>query len=214
MKVAVLCSSSAHPIYPLLQEWVSTRSRSHEVCLVMSAGDLSGGDIAFLISCNEIVTAAVRSLYRHCLIVHASALPQGRGWSPHIWQIIEGRHTIPVTLLEAADKVDTGAIWAQRSFTLEGHELYDEINAKLFAETLELMDFAVANAATVQPRPQAGAQPTYYPRRTPQDSRLDANRSLAEQFDLLRVADPERFPCFIELRGRRYRVILTKEDSP
>jgi methionyl-tRNA formyltransferase len=31
--------------------------------------------------------------------VHESALPQGQGWSPMTWQILEGASPIPVTLI-------------------------------------------------------------------------------------------------------------------
>ena len=214
MKISVLCSSLEHPIYSHLEKWVNARAPQHDAKLLTSVSELAGGDLLFLISCTEIVGAAVRAKYSHCLIVHASALPKGRGWSPHVWQIIEGKNAIPVTLLEAADKIDSGNIWSQRIVTLEGHELYDEINAKLFAATTQLMGFAVDNAMTVHPTPQSGVEPTYYPRRTPEDSRLDPHKTIAEQFDLLRVADAERFPCFIEHRGKRYTVHLKKEDVP
>ena len=46
------------------------------------------------------------------------------------------------------------------------------------------------------------------------DSRLDPSRSIAEQFDLLRVADPQRFPAFFDLRGHRYLVRLKKLELP
>lgn len=214
MKISVACSRREHPIYSSLQRWVDMRRAAHDVALVNTIGALSGGDILFLISCSEIVRSDIRSKYRHSLVVHASALPKGRGWSPHIWQILEGGNSIPVTLLEAEDQVDSGAIWAQRNIQLEGHELYDEINAKLFEVTLELMDYAVAGAATVRPQAQQVLEPTYYRKRTPEDSRLDPHKTIAEQFDLLRVADAARFPCFIEYRGKRYRVFLRKEDGP
>jgi methionyl-tRNA formyltransferase len=93
-----------------------------------------------LISCNEIVPASVRGRYRKTLVIHASDLPRGRGWSPYVWQVLEGKNRIPVTLLEAEDAVDSGAIWAQRDLSLEGHELFDEIAARLFELELELME--------------------------------------------------------------------------
>jgi methionyl-tRNA formyltransferase len=210
MKISVICSSSGHPIYPYLETWVESHASNHDAALVSASEDLLGGNILFLISCSEIIDSEIREKYEHSLVVHASALPNGRGWSPHIWQIVEGNNTIPVTLLEAEDKIDSGAIWAQESVHLEGHELFDEINSKLFEITLQLMTFAVDNASAVKPRRQVDAEPTYYRQRTAEDSRLDPNRTIAEQFELLRVADPERFPCFIEHRGKRYVVTLRK----
>jgi methionyl-tRNA formyltransferase len=137
-------------------------------------------------------------------------LPRGRGWSPHIWQILEGRNNIKVSLLEAEDSIDTGAIWAQREFFLEGHELADEINNKLFKVELELLDFAMKNLTSVRPRAQTELGATYYSKRTPADNQLDPDKTIAEQFNLLRIADGKRYPAFFDWKGQRYLVLIKK----
>ena len=213
MKISIVCSSTEHPIHSYLKRWMGRWSPKHDVELVNKSTDLQGGDILFLISCTEIIGPELRTKYKHSLVAHASAVPDGRGWSPHIWQIVEGKNSIPVTLLEAEDEVDSGAIWNQLTVHLEGHELYDEIYSKLNEVILQLMDSAVENVGTVRPRAQESGEPTYYRRRTPEDSRLDPNESIAEQFELLRVADPDRFPCFIEYRGKQFSVTLRKMKS-
>lgn len=210
MRITILCSSLEHPIFPSLRDWAGRHAAGHQVQLVQRKAELSGGDILFLISCHEIIGKDVRAKYRATLVIHASDLPLGRGWSPHIWQILEGARQFPVTLLEAEDQVDSGAIWSQVMLKFEGHETYGEINQALFAAELELMDFAVNNLETVEPKPQDKREPTYYRRRTPQDSQLAPERSIAEQFDLMRVADPQRFPAYFDMRGHRYVLNITK----
>lgn len=37
---------------------------------------------------------------------------------------------------------------------------------------------------------------SFYPKRSPKDSELDINKSLNEQFNLLRIASNEDFPAF------------------
>lgn len=215
MNIDVLCTAHDHPIRPLLADWVARQNdQGHRARLIATVAEAQGGDILFLISCTDIISAAVRGGYDHALVVHASDLPKGRGWSPHIWDILAGADRLTVTLLEAADKVDSGAIWQKLTIPLEGHELADEINAKLFAAELQLMDFAVAAADTVQPMPQAAnIAPSYYPRRTPAMGEIDPQKSLAEQFDLLRVADPNRYPAFFHHRGHRYILKIEKADG-
>lgn len=213
MKVSVLCSSATHPIYPHLEQWAKAAAGNHRVELVRQKSELTGGDVLFLISCHEIISLADRQKYGATLVIHASDLPEGRGWSPHIWQILEGRNRMVVSLIEAQDPVDTGAIWAQRPLVLEGHELSEEINAALFAIELELMDLALKVIVSGEPVPQDDRPPSTYRRRTPDDSRLDPSRSIAEQFDLLRVADPQRFPAFFDLRGHRYLVRIEKAGA-
>lgn len=213
MKISILCSNASHPVCAHLEQWARTARASHDVELVQRKAELSGGDILFLISCHEIISAQDRAGYGASLVIHASDLPLGRGWSPHIWQILEGKHDIVVSLLEAEDQVDTGAIWAQRHMALEGHELYDEINAKLFAIEMELMSEAVDVEGRRAPMRQDGRAPTYYRRRGPEDSRLDPSRPIAEQFELLRVVDPQRFPAFFDFRGHRYVVRIEKVEA-
>jgi methionyl-tRNA formyltransferase len=213
MKVSVLCSSASHPVYPHLESWVENAVADHDVELVREKAELSGGDVLFLISCHEMISAQDRQRYGASLVIHASDLPEGRGWSPHIWQILEGKNRIVVSLIAAQDRVDSGAIWAQRDLILEGHELSEEINARLFAIELDLMSHALDMVGSVTPAPQDDRPPSFYRRRIPEDSRLDPHRSIAEQFDLLRVADSQRFPAFFDLRGHRYLVRIEKAGA-
>ena len=210
MKISVVCSDRQHPIQGKLRSWVEARRATHEVELVEKSSELSGGAILFLISCHEMIRPAVRESYRKTLVIHASDLPQGRGWSPHIWSVLEGKSELTVSLLEAQEPVDSGPIWKKEKITLGGHELYDEINDMLFNCELRLMDFAVEHFDRVVPQQQDPGAATTYRRRKPEDSRIDLNRSLAEQFNLLRVADPERYPAFFEFQGHRYEVLLRK----
>jgi len=208
LRVDVLCAEG-HPVVPSLLRW-KTDQQANDVKIVFQPEEAHGGDILFLISCPFIIGKEIRSRYRKTLIVHASDLPRGRGWSPMIWEIIEGAKAVTVSLLEAEDKVDTGAIWKKVQFQVCDHELYYEINEKLFGTTCELMDFAVAGFSSVTPVPQDEFGSSYRPKRTPDDSRLDPDGTIAEQFNLLRICDPQRFPAFFELNGHIYEIEIKK----
>ncbi|MBK8754226.1 MAG: UDP-glucuronic acid dehydrogenase [Candidatus Competibacteraceae bacterium] len=213
MKISIICSSAEHPINSYLLSWIDKQKFGHEIKLVRKKDELLGGDILFLISCNEIIDVEVRKNYRSTLVIHASNLPEGRGWSPHIWQILEGKNDIVVTLLEAEDQVDSGAIWVQRHIQFEGHELYTEINAVLFGIELELIDFAIDNFSKIVPIAQDSRNSTYYRRRKPEDSRINPEKSILDQFNLLRVADFDRFPAFFNFKGKRYLIKIIKDDE-
>ena len=199
---------------PHLLRWQQAQMAHHEVALLQRRADLPGGDLLFLVSCGEIIHAACRSRYQNTLVLHASDLPRGRGWSPMIWGVLQGARTLTVTLLEAVDAVDAGPIWRQERIPVQGHELHDELNELLFQAEIRLMDWAVQHVPGGTPVPQRDEPPTYYRQRKPEDSRLDATRSIEEQFDLLRVCDPVRYPAFFDLRGHRYAVTLTKLPRP
>lgn len=214
MKISLLCSDLRHPINVYLEAWMKDNHRQHKIELVRQKQQLSGGDILFLLSCTEIISSHERSAYSRCLVLHASDLPKGRGWSPHIWSLLEGEEELTVTLLEAADKIDSGSIWHKLKFQVPKHALWDEINEQLFKKQLQLIDFAIDNFNEVSPKPQdPRLEPSYYRKRTPADSAIDPYKSIASQFDKLRVCDPKRFPAYIELHGRRYKIILEKADD-
>lgn len=211
MKVDVLCSAPNHPVVPYLKEWIGNCSSKHEVELFHDCSLLSGGEMLFLISVNELVSEKVRSLYHHTLVIHASDLPKGRGWSPHIWHIVEGGSEIVVSLLEAENKVDSGKIWKKVSVRILSHELYDEINHKIFSAEIGLMSYAVDHADTVQPVAQdLSLGVSYWPKRTPENSKINPSESISSQFNLIRVCDPVRYPAFFDLHGCRYSIEIKK----
>lgn len=214
MRISILCTDGFHPVVPRLTAWASKmRSIGHDVVLFADKKHLTGGDILFLVSCSQIIRATERSLYKVCLVLHASDLPKGRGWSPHIWAIQGGEYIITVSLLEANDAVDTGPIWFKTKFELEGHELLQEINNLLFNAELSLMDRAVAEFNSVRPQIQKGDSGDYMERRTPLNSQIDPSLSLASQFDLLRIVDNDRYPAFFDYRGHRYILRVEKSDK-
>ena len=206
--IHVLCPQD-HPVNAPVEEWVGAHAAAQ---LKRSREQLTGGDFLFLISCSEIISKEIRDRYRHVLVIHASDLPKDRGWSPHVWRILEGANELTVSLLECADPVDSGDIWHQERIELTGTETFDEINALLFDAELRLMDWALEHGDTVQPRQQEG-EPTYRRKRTPVDSQVDPDQSIAEIFDLLRVCDPDRYPAFFEHRGAKYALSIRRLDE-
>lgn len=214
MKISLLCSSESHPVNAHLEKWIERNNDAHEITLSRKKKELPGGDVLFLISCGEIVSAEDREKYQVSLVTHASDLPRGRGWSPHIWRIIEGATQITLSLLEAEDRVDSGRIWKQVIVPVPKHSLWDDINELIFDAEMELVDFALSNFTTIQPQRQNDKiEPSYYRLREPDDSRIDPEKSISSQFDLLRVCDPQRYPAFFYLRGHRYKLILEKMDE-
>lgn len=213
MEITVLCTDRDHPVVDRLLTWAQEiRQAGHSVCLLHDTAALPGGDVLFLVSCGRLVDRRERGKYKAALVLHASDLPRGRGWSPHIWAILKGENRITVSLLEADEPVDSGAVWLKATFQLEGHELADEINQELFRAELELMTQAIEHFAEIAPTSQTGEPGEYLPKRSPADSRLDPYKTIVEQFDLLRVADSERYPAFFDHRGKRYVVRIEKDD--
>ncbi len=180
-----------------------------EAVLYRQYDKISKSAVAFFLSCHSIVSSEILSRSQRNLIVHASALPAGRGMSPLTWQVLEGARQIPVCLLEAAAQVDTGNIIYQEMLDLEGNELVDEMRAALASLTVQLCQRYLNEERPPPGRPQVG-EASYLPRRNPQDSMLDTKVSIADQFNQLRVVDNERYPAYFDLHGFRYRLSISK----
>jgi methionyl-tRNA formyltransferase len=189
-------------------------SAGHVVSWIHDPAELGSGDLAFFLSLSRILSAEALTRHAHNLVVHESALPSGRGWSPLTWQVLEGKNEIPVTLFEAAAGVDSGDIYAQTEIRLKGDELVDELRAAQASATFDLCRKFVADYpyGLANARAQSG-EPTCYPRRRPADSRLDPDKTLRELFNQLRVADPVRYPAFFEMAGRRFEIRLSADDT-
>lgn len=200
---------------PYLQNWkLQMEDTGHQVVMCSRKSHLGPGDILFLISCSERIGKADRQKYRHVLVLHASDLPKGRGWSPHVWDILNGAENITLSLIDAADNIDTGDVWKKISLPVKKHALWKEINHILFQGELELMTWAIHNHANIVPEIQDVIETaTYWPRRTEKDSRLEIEKSIKEQFDLLRICDPDRYPAYFEMHGRQYKLRVDYYDE-
>ncbi len=58
--------------------------------------------------------------------------------------------------------------------------------------------------------PQNGDE-TFFPRRKYKDSELDINKSILEQFNLLRIVDNERYPAFFYINETKYILKIYRE---
>ncbi|WP_223161896.1 hypothetical protein [Salinicola endophyticus] len=170
------------------------------------------GWINFMLGCTKLVAEEVLQKNRHNLVVHESRLPQGRGFAPMTWQILGGKNRIPVCLIEAVAAPDAGDIWIEDVIELKGNELCAEWRARQGDKTLEMCLRFVDRYDELTPHRQQG-EPSWYPRRGPGDSRLDIDRPLREQFDLLRVVDNERYPAYFEIEGQVYTLQIHKAEG-
>jgi methionyl-tRNA formyltransferase len=208
MKLQILCDNNISWMIPYAISYVDIKRNQGLECMFCQAHDeVSEGDVLVLLSCEKLFKGLYLNKYN--LVVHESLLPEGKGWSPLTWQILEGKSTIPVTLFEAEEKVDSGLIYGVEYICLEGHELINEIRALQAASTFKLLDKFIA-AYPNNPSVKKLGNSTFYPRRTSHDSELKIDSTLMEQFNLLRVCDNERYPAFFIIEGIKYYLKIEK----
>ena len=211
MKIEILNTDPSHPINPYLKRLQAKLELEHSVLIIRSPEQITNGDLLFLVSCSVLVEREATANFQYAMVIHASDLPEGRGWSPHIWELLNGADKITVSLLDADGAVDSGAIYKKITVHIPKSALWYEINDLLFAAEIQLIEFAIKNFDKLQKRAQnSDIEATYYPKRNPKDSEIDPNKSITEQFDLLRVCDPNKFPALFHHRGESYKIILEK----
>jgi methionyl-tRNA formyltransferase len=198
------------PYAQRLVEWCGAQGDT--AALARRHADIGEGGVAFYLGCVHITPPEILARNHRNLVVHESALPEGRGFAPMSWQILAGRNDIPICLLEATEEVDGGPVYYRDCIHLSGSELCNEWRVLQGEKTVELCQRFLLEKTPPQGTTQAGGG-SVYKRRRPEDSRLDPAQTLAAQFDLLRIADNEEYPVFFELRGQRYILRIEKDGE-
>jgi methionyl-tRNA formyltransferase len=184
--------------------------RGHHVARVAEPADLPEGDCALFLSVQSIVPQELLKRHAHNIVIHASAVPKGKGWSPLTWQILEGKNEITTSLFEAADRVDSGVVYGRETIQFNGTELIDELREKeakvIISLALKFVDTFPPHSGEVQ-----SSEESFYRRRKPEDSEIDPTKSIIDNFNALRVADNERYPAFFTHNGCTYVLKIYKK---
>lgn len=169
------------------------------------------GDVCFYIGFDRLVPLAFRRKFSFNLVVHESALPMGRGWSPLSWQILEGKDLVCITLLDAADDVDSGMIFLQDEMIFDGSELIDELRTVQAQKTFKLCRNFLSRPQEISGNAwEQHGDISFYPRRLAEHSNLDVKKPILELFNHLRIADPIRYPSFFKLGNSKYKITIEK----
>lgn len=197
-------------IYPFLEE---LRQDGHSAEHIHYVKDIPHGDIVFYLSCGQIVAPEILQRNHHNIVIHESALPEGKGWSPLTWQILEGKNEIPITMFEAAEAVDSGRIYLRNVLHYTGYELIDDLRQQqALVSLLMCREFLQRYPAIIAEAEEQEGESTYFSRRKPEHSKLDIDKTIREQFNLLRVVDNERYPAYFEINGHRYKITITYDN--
>lgn len=189
-------------------------ARGHIVNSIHKPEDIIKGDVLFSLSYYKLIKKDFFSLNKNNIVIHESDLPLGKGWSPLSWQILEGKNEIVFSLFEMDEKVDNGAIFFKETLVLQGHELNDELKhmqaVKKIQMCLKFLDNY--NKFVGKALKQSGKE-SFYLKRTKESSELDINKTIEEQFNLLRIVDNVNYPAFFVLNGYKYKLTIEKINN-
>ena len=173
----------------------------------------SNYDVIFVLSYHEIIPQEYLKKNKHNLVVHESALPKGKGWAPLFWQVLEGENKIPFTMIEASSKVDNGDIYMQEILELTNHELNEELRDKQAKMIMQMCIKFVNNYEQYKIPVKQNGNGSFYKKRDKKDSALDIDKTIRDQFNLLRVVNNSHYPAYFELDGKRYILKIELDSS-
>ena len=113
-------------------------------------------------------------------------------------------------MFEASDGVDDGDIYLQKTLMLSGNELNNELRNKQAILTIKMcLDFIKNYDSLKFPSKQSGNE-TFYKKRRKKDSELDINKTIKEQFNLLRIVNNDEYPAFFIINECKYILQIEK----
>ena len=120
--------------------------------------------------------------------VHASLLPKYRGGAPIHYAIINGDAEAGVTIMEMVKEMDAGDMVSQKALPILDEDNVGTMFEKLavLGRDLLLETLPAYIAGEIKPVPQDASQVTFSPNISPEEERLDWNKSSRDIFNQIR----------------------------
>jgi methionyl-tRNA formyltransferase len=121
--------------------------------------------------------------------MHGSLLPKYRGRAPVNWAIVNGETQTGATLHVMTEKADSGAIVDQEAVPIDEDDTALAVQRRVSAAAVKILQRCLPRleAGTAPRRPQDESLATTFPRRHPEDGKIDWNRSAKQVHDLVRA---------------------------
>jgi len=151
-----------------------------------------------------------------CIGMHPTRLPEGRGQAPIPWTIIKGLRETSLSVFALEPEADTGPVIAQYDLAVHAREtaasLFHRVAATHFTAGQELADQLARRRVTS--RPQLAEESTRWPKRRPEDGRIEHSMSSAEIDRLVRGQLGPYPRAFVSIGGVEYPVHEVVEVHP
>ena len=126
----------------------------------------------------------------NCICFHETEVPYGRGGSPIQNLIIRGKEITKITALKMTEELDSGPIYLQEEFSLNG--LAEEIYIRSAKIILKMIKKIIVDNPT--PKAQSG-EAVIFKRRNPEESFIgDEIDNIEKLFDFIRMLDADDYP--------------------
>ncbi len=148
-------------------------------------------DFIIVYGWRSLIDTSVNKFLKNGLILaHQSLLPKYRGFAPLQWAMINGERETGVTLFKMSeDSVDSGKILYQERIPIGFEDYAIDVDNKLTdcAINLFLKVFEDNDLNKITLYDQNESEATYTCKRTPQDGRINWNKSSVEIYNLIKA---------------------------
>jgi methionyl-tRNA formyltransferase len=168
-------------------------------------------DLVFPLAYTKILSENFLNNNKLTLIVHASKLPKDKGFAPVQNQILRNKKKIFVSLIKADKKVDSGNLFLTDHFILKGHELFEEIRYLQAMACFKIISEFLNRFPRAKSVPQVGKS-NFNRKRKVSDSKLNINKSIKTQFNLLRICDNDQWPAYFIYKNNKYTLKICRNN--
>ena len=142
--------------------------------------------------------------------VHGSSdyLPKGRGRSPLNWSLIEGKQRFIMHLFIIQSGIDDGSIFDTEMFDINEFDTIKTLyfKNKIVTQQMILRSIPKLLDGSIQMHPQIG-EPSYYPKRTPEDGLIDwQNMDVWQIYNFIRAQTRPYPGAFGPIQGTLYKI--------
>ena len=132
--------------------------------------------------------------------------------SPLTWQLLKNKKKITFSLIDLEKKMDTGCIYLQKKVKFKNDLLFNEIKYIQVKENINMIIkfLELHKRQKLIKRKQIGT-PSYYPKRSPKLNKIDINKSIKDQFNLIRLSDNKFYQNYFFLRNKKYFLKIYKK---
>ena len=111
--------------------------------------------------------------------------------------LLKVKTKLTICLVEASHgvRVDSGRIYLKSNFKIPETSLLPEIRKYQFLATINIIKKFLKIYPNIYPKKQRG-QSTYFKKRTLLDNEININKSIKKNFNLMRIADNDRYPSY------------------
>ncbi len=171
-------------------------------------------DIFVVASYGKLIPGHLLEIPKYRLNVHPSLLPKYRGAAPIHWPILNGDRETGVSIIDVAEKLDSGDIYCQERISIDPRTDAVQLTSELARFSYGLLKKVLTEVQEGKLRgiPQNESEATLAPQLSKQDGELSLTTMTAEAMDR-KVRGLQPWPgayCFI----KNERIAILETDLP